>query len=65
MSGVGRLTLVHTRTLKLADEVMCVRYSRTKDPDKCVFGVIEFVVCKTGFVCVCVSCGARGRCVRL
>ena len=28
----GVLTLVHIRTLKLNDEVLCVRYSRSKDP---------------------------------
>ena len=35
----GRLTLVHTRTLKMADDVLSVKYSRTRDPDKLLVAV--------------------------
>lgn len=46
IGGGGRLSLVHTRTLKLADDVLALRYSRTKDPDKCVLrGWVVLYVC--------------------
>lgn len=34
-----RLGLVHTRTLKMADDVLCVRYSCTKDPTALLLAV--------------------------
>jgi U3 small nucleolar RNA-associated protein 12 len=35
----GRLTLAHARTLKMSDDVLAVRYSRTKDPDRLLVAV--------------------------
>lgn len=35
----GRLSLVHARTLKMADDVLAVRYSHTKDPSKLLVAV--------------------------
>ena len=35
----GHLRLVHVRTLKLNDDVMAVRYSRTKDPERLLVAV--------------------------
>lgn len=37
--GVKRLALVHTRTLKMSDDVLCVRYSKTRDPTKLLLAV--------------------------
>jgi U3 small nucleolar RNA-associated protein 12 len=35
----GRLGLAHTRTLKMSDDVLAVRYSRTKDPERLLVAV--------------------------
>lgn len=35
----GKLSLVHTRTLKMSDDVLAVRYSRTKDPERLLVAV--------------------------
>ena len=35
----GRLSLVHSRTLKMADDVLAVRFSHTKDPSKLLIAV--------------------------
>jgi len=37
--AAGRLRLVHTRTLKLSDDVLAVRYSHTRDPSKLLLAV--------------------------
>lgn len=37
--GSSRLSLVHTRTLKMTDDVLCVRYSNTKDPTRLLLAV--------------------------
>ena len=34
-----RLGVVHTRTLKMSDDVLCVRYSCTKDPTRLLLAV--------------------------
>jgi U3 small nucleolar RNA-associated protein 12 len=34
---LSQLTLLHTRTLKLSDEVLCIKYSYHKDPTKLLF----------------------------
>jgi U3 small nucleolar RNA-associated protein 12 len=38
--GTGKkLALVHTRTLKMSDDVLCVRFSKTRDPTKLLLAV--------------------------
>ena len=38
-AGARTLTLVHTRTLKMADDILCVRYSHHEDPSKLLLAV--------------------------
>jgi len=39
-SGLSsRLGVVHTRTLKMSDDVLCVRYSNTRDSTKLLLAV--------------------------
>jgi len=35
--ALSQLTLVHARTLKLADEVLCIKYSHHRDPTRLLF----------------------------